>query len=99
MLREDIEQYTKLTGVDGWHVPILKVAAFLDGYNKGLAVLDKIRMEIETERKEVSKKHSDYYFGLNDGLKDARDIIDYHLEEVKQFEHDMEEWAKQREGR
>lgn len=23
----------------------------------------------------------------------------YHPEEVKQFEHDMEEWAKQREGR
>lgn len=76
MLGEDIERYTKITGVDGWHVPILKVGAFLDGYNKGLAVLYKIRTEIETERKEVSKKHSDYYFGLNDGLKDARDILD-----------------------
>lgn len=44
--------------------------------------LDKIRAEIELQRKEVSKKHSEheglsnYYFGLNDGLKDARDIID-----------------------
>lgn len=45
-------------------------------------VLDKIRAEIESQREEVSKKHSEnegltnYYFGLNDGLKDARDIID-----------------------
>ena len=48
MLREDIEQYTKLTGEDGWHVPIIKVGAYLDGYNKGLAVLDEIRTEIKS---------------------------------------------------
>ena len=28
-------------------VPIMKVGAYLDGYNKGLDVLDKIRAEIE----------------------------------------------------
>lgn len=45
-------------------------------------VLEKIRAEVESKREEVSKKHSEdegmlnYYFGLNDGLKDARDIID-----------------------
>lgn len=45
-------------------------------------LLDNIRAEIEAQREKVSKKHSDdealnsYYFGLNDGLKDARDIID-----------------------
>lgn len=42
-----MEQYTKLTGEDGWHVPIMKVGAYLDGYNKGLEVLDKIRANIE----------------------------------------------------
>ena len=46
MLREEVEQYTKLTGEDGWHVPIMKVGAYLDGYNKGLEMLDKIRAEI-----------------------------------------------------
>ena len=53
------------------------------GYKKGVSdVLGKIRDEIESQREEVSKKHSEddglsnYYFGLNDGLKDARDIID-----------------------
>ena len=45
-------------------------------------ILDKIRVEIESQREEVSNKHSEdegltnYYFGLNDGLKDARDILD-----------------------
>lgn len=44
--------------------------------------LDKIGAEIEQQRKEASNKHSEdaelqaYYDGLNDGLKDARDIID-----------------------
>lgn len=44
--------------------------------------LDDIRAEIERQRKEVSNKHSEndelqaYYDGLNDGLKDARDILD-----------------------
>lgn len=47
MLREDVDKYTKLTGEDGWHVPIMKVGAYLDGYDKGLEVLDKIRGEIE----------------------------------------------------
>lgn len=47
MLRDEVEQYTKLTGEDGWKVPIMKVGAYLDGYNKGLDVLDKIRAEIE----------------------------------------------------
>lgn len=46
MLREEVEQYTKLTGEDGWHVPIMKVGAYLDGYNKGLEVLGKVRAEI-----------------------------------------------------
>lgn len=48
MLREEIEQYTNLTGEDGWHVPIMKVGAYLDGYNKGLEVLDEIRAEINS---------------------------------------------------
>lgn len=47
MLREEIEQYTKLTGEDGRHVTIARLGAYLDGYNKGLGVLDKLRAEIE----------------------------------------------------
>lgn len=55
-------------------------------------VLDKIRAEIESQREKVSKKHSEdegltnYYFGLNDGLKDARDIIDKYKAESEDKE-------------
>lgn len=51
--------------------------------------LEKIRDEIESQREEVSKKHSEdeglsnFYYGLNDGLKDARDIIDKYRESEK----------------
>lgn len=53
-------------------------------------ILDKIRAEIESQRKEVSKKHSEngelqaFYNGLNDGLKDARDIIDEYKAESEE---------------
>ena len=46
MLRKEVDQYTKLTGEDGWHVPIMVIGAYLDGYDKGLEVLDKIRAEV-----------------------------------------------------
>lgn len=46
MLRDEMELYTKLTGEDATHVPIIKIGAYLDGYEKGTEVLDKIRAEI-----------------------------------------------------
>jgi hypothetical protein len=47
MLWEEMEKYTKLTGEDATHVPIMKLGAYLDGYDRGTEVLDKIRAEIE----------------------------------------------------
>jgi len=47
MLWKEMERYTKLTGEDATHVPIMKLGAYLDGYEKGIEVLDKIRAEIE----------------------------------------------------
>lgn len=46
VIREEMEKYTKLTGEDATHVPIMKIRAYLDGYEKGTEVLDKIRTEI-----------------------------------------------------
>lgn len=62
----------------------------LDEYDKDILAdtiangtpLDEIRAEIEAQREEASNKHSEdrelqyYYYGLNDGLKDARDVLD-----------------------
>lgn len=36
MLREEVERYSELTGEDGWSVPIIKIGAYLDGYDKGI---------------------------------------------------------------
>ena len=47
MLWEEMEKYTKLTGEDATHVPIMKIGAYLDGYEKGIEVLDKVRVEME----------------------------------------------------
>lgn len=47
MLREEMEKYTKLTGEDASHIPIIKLGAYLDGYEKGIEMLDKARAEIE----------------------------------------------------
>jgi len=51
MLWEEMEKYTKLTGKDATHVPIMKIGAYLDGYDKGLEVIDKIKAEIEKQDK------------------------------------------------
>ena len=35
MLRDEVERYSRMTGEDGWHVSMLRVGGFLDGYEKG----------------------------------------------------------------
>lgn len=34
-LREEVELYSKITGKDGYNEPIVRIGAFLDGYEKG----------------------------------------------------------------
>ena len=65
MLWEEMEKYTKLTGEDATHVPIMKLGAYLDGYDKGIELIDKIRAEIVELR---SKQ--------NVGMLECLDIID-----------------------
>ena len=45
-----MEKYTKLTGEDATHVPIMKLGAYLDGYDKGIELIDKIRAEMDVAR-------------------------------------------------
>ena len=70
MLRDDMEQYTKLTGKDATNVPIIKLGAYLDGYDKGIEVLDKIRAEMHA----TAEKHEDGVYYLRDEWID--EIID-----------------------
>ena len=57
-LREDMWKYEQITGESAEHVPIIKLGAFLDGYEKGWEegrkaleqtdILDKIEEEINS---------------------------------------------------
>ena len=96
ILEEAIERYIYNAEYERTHgnlqgcLEFRQLAEWLKDYKRLLEqepILDKIRVEIESQRKEVSNKHyedyelTNYYFGLNDGLKDARDIIDKYKEE------------------
>ena len=42
-LREDIWKYEQITGESAEHVPIIKLGAFLDGYEMGVKALEQTR--------------------------------------------------------
>jgi len=79
MLWEEMERYTKLTGEDATHVPIMKLGAYLDGYEKGIEVLDKIRAEIE----QIIGEHNLDDYDFCSGLICARKIIDKYKAETE----------------
>ena len=45
-LREETARYEKLTGESAEHIPIIKIGAYLDGVDKGIEELEKIKAEI-----------------------------------------------------
>lgn len=81
MLRDEIAKYTELTGKDGYHEPIIKIGAFLDGYEKGLSVLDKIRAEIVRKADSGQWSEATIY-----GMKKSIAIIDKYKEESEDEE-------------
>jgi len=56
-LREDMWKYEQITGESAEHVPIIKLGAFLDGYEMGLNALEQTRLIPVSERMpEVGEK-------------------------------------------
>ena len=49
MLHEEVEKYINLSGdKEAWqNTSVSRIGGYLDGYDKGLEVLDKIRAEVE----------------------------------------------------
>lgn len=84
MLRDDMEQYTKLTGKDATNVPIIKLGAYLDGYDKGIEVLDKIKAEIESKYESIPDTFHHYETGFTDALEWVLSIIDKHKTESEE---------------
>ena len=81
MLWEEMKKYTELTGEDAAHVTIMKIGAYLDGYEKGTEVLDKIRAEIEELAKPNKTGGRGNGKSVRYGLCKALEIIDKHMEE------------------
>lgn len=82
MLWEEMENYTKLTGEDSTHVPIMKIGAYLDGYDKGLEVLDRIRAEIcRALSDETLDANGQLLSDVGIGLTIALSIIDRYITE------------------
>lgn len=91
MLWEEMGKYTKLTGEDATHVPIMKLGAYLDGYDKGIEILDKIRAEIETKYGQC--KLTEYivqYDGICTSVNDIGDIADI-LQIIDKYKAETEE--------
>lgn len=59
MLNEEITKYSELTGEDGWKTPIMKIGAYLDGYEKGLEQAKRIEKENEELKEKIKKLESD----------------------------------------
>ena len=46
-LREEMARYEQLRGESAEHTPIIKLGAYLDGVDKGIEELEKIKAEIK----------------------------------------------------
>lgn len=69
MLHEEVEKYVKLSGdKEAWqNTPIIRIGSYLDGYDRGLEVLDKISTEI----KALSPEPTAYDVVDGNPIKDA----------------------------
>lgn len=87
MLWEEMAKYTELTGEDATHVPLIKLGAYLDGYEKGIEVLDKIRAEIwdlqygDEEKSMTDEDRADAY---NNAIRQVIEIINKHKAESEE---------------
>lgn len=83
-LREEMWRYEQITGESAEHVPIIKLGAFLDGYDRGIEaseqglILDKIRAKIKNHCGLAKEDRCKYCYRCNNvlGVKEILDIID-----------------------
>lgn len=76
-LREEMARYEHLTGESAEHIPIIKIGAFLDGVDRGIAELEELKAEIEEHNRK-------YLSDDNAGLERAIwDFIEPHISKLK----------------
>lgn len=83
MLHEEVEKYINLSGdKEAWqNTPVCRIGGYLDGYDRGLEVLDEIRSEIE----QIIGEHNLDDYDFCSGLICARNIIDKHKAESEEI--------------
>ena len=83
-LREEMARYEQLRGESAEHTPIIKMGAYLDGVDKGIEELEKIKAEF-------IKRYPHNYCGEPElggvscvfSLNEVLEIIDNHISELK----------------
>ena len=74
-LRDEMIKYEQITGESAEHVPIIKLGAFLDGYEKAIEDLTKDNQK---------KRDTIYMYGYKDGyLQGANDTHKLYRKEEK----------------
>lgn len=64
-LREDMWKYEQITGESAEHVPIIKLGAFLDGYDMGVKALERRLSCEDCISREEALKYSHIEGGKN----------------------------------
>ena len=76
MLWEEMEKYRRLTGESTDGVPIIKLGAYLDGYDRGMEEIGKIREKV----KRLKESSMIDYVSATSTIDTVLEIIDEHGE-------------------
>lgn len=74
-LRKDMWKYEQITGESAEHVPIIKLGAFLDGYEMGLKALEQPPCEDAISREAVMQTVKDFMLNSNYDIKVIMDRL------------------------
>ena len=87
MLYEEVEKYARLSGdKNAWDTSVSRIGGYLDGYDKGIEILDKIRAEIEHLTDTINVCYYQYVNKI-----DVLQIIDKYKAEIEPQESEENE--------
>ena len=75
MLHEEVGLYRKLSGDMSENTPISRIGGYLDGYEKGLSVIEDIKAELWMEGMNMTGE----YQGVWVRYRDIERVIDKHI--------------------
>ena len=95
MLHEEVEKYINLSGdKEAWqNTSVSRIGGYLDGYDKGLEVLDKIRAQFKSHLRgvEITLEVLVENDPLRPKLEGAKDTLEECLEIIDKYKPESEE--------